>query len=45
MLSHRTWEADHMATSLDHFWGSPNQDSGSVPPVEPADLRSVDDAK
>jgi len=30
-----------MATSLDHFWGSPDQDSGSVPPVEPADLRSV----
>jgi hypothetical protein len=30
-----------MATSLDHFWGSTNQDSGSVPPVEPADLRSV----
>lgn len=30
-----------MATSLDHFWGNANQDSGSVPPVEPADLRSV----
>jgi len=30
-----------MATSFDSFWGSPNQDSGSVPPVEPADLRSV----
>ena len=29
-----------MATSLDHFWGStPN--GGSVPPVDPADLRSV----
>ena len=30
-----------MATSLDSFWGSANQDSGSVPPVEPADLRRV----
>ena len=30
-----------MATSFDSFWGSPNQDSGSVPPVQPADLRSV----
>jgi hypothetical protein len=30
-----------MATSLDSFWGSANQDSGSVQPVEPADLRSV----
>ena len=30
-----------MATSLDHFWGNADQDSGSVPPVEPADLRSV----
>jgi hypothetical protein len=31
-----------MATNpVDNFWGSSNQDSGSVPPVEPADLRSV----
>jgi hypothetical protein len=31
-----------MATNpMDNFWGSTNQDSGSVPPVEPADLRSV----
>jgi len=31
-----------MATNpVDHFWGSENQDSGSVPPVDPADLRSV----
>jgi hypothetical protein len=30
-----------MATSLDSFWGSANQDSGSVPPVDPADIRSV----
>jgi hypothetical protein len=30
-----------MATSSDHFWGDGGQDSGSVPPVEPADLRSV----
>ena len=30
-----------MATSFDNFWGSANQDSGSVPPVDPADIRSV----
>jgi hypothetical protein len=30
-----------MATSLDHFWGSATPSGGSVPPVEPADLRSV----
>ena len=31
-----------MATNpVDHFWGSANQDSGSVPPVDPADIRSV----
>ena len=31
-----------MATNpLDNFWGTENQDSGSVPPVDPADLRSV----
>jgi hypothetical protein len=41
MLSHRTG-GGHMATNpVDNFWGSTNQDSGSVPPVEPADLRSV----
>jgi hypothetical protein len=31
---------DHMATSFDNFWGSANEGS-SVPPVDPADLRSV----
>jgi hypothetical protein len=30
-----------MATSLDSFWGSAKPSGGSVPPVEPADLRSV----
>src|ERR1700676_1811232 len=30
-----------MATSLDHFWGSAAPSGGSVPPVEPTDLRSV----
>ena len=31
-----------MATNpVDHFWGTGDQHSGSVPPVEPADLRSV----
>jgi hypothetical protein len=31
-----------MATNpVDDFWGSANQDSGSVPPVDPADLRSM----
>jgi hypothetical protein len=30
-----------MATSLDGFWGSASPSNGSVPPVEPADLRSV----
>jgi hypothetical protein len=30
-----------MATSFDSVWGSEDQRSGSVPPVEPADLRSV----
>jgi hypothetical protein len=30
-----------MATSLDHFWGSGSPSGGSVPPVDPADLRSV----
>jgi hypothetical protein len=30
-----------MATSLDSFWGDPSSDDSSVPPVEPADLRSV----
>jgi len=31
-----------MATNpVDNFWGSENQDSGSVPPVDPDDLRSV----
>ena len=28
-------------TSLDHFWGGDSPSGGSVPPVEPADLRSV----
>jgi hypothetical protein len=30
-----------MATSLDNFWGSAAPSGGSVPPIEPADLRSV----
>jgi hypothetical protein len=31
-----------MATNpVDDFWGSENQGSGLVPPVEPADLRSM----
>jgi hypothetical protein len=30
-----------MATSLDNFWGNAAPSGGSVPPVEPADLRSV----
>ena len=30
-----------MATSLDNFWGSGTSSGGSVPPVEPADLRSM----
>lgn len=30
-----------MATNLDHFWGSDTPSGGSVPPVDPADLRSV----
>jgi len=31
-----------MATNpVDHFWGSASPSGGSVPPVEPADLRSV----
>jgi hypothetical protein len=31
-----------MATNpVDHFWDSANQDSGSVPPVDPAELRSI----
>jgi hypothetical protein len=28
-------------TSLDHFWGSDSPSGGSVPPVDPADIRSV----
>jgi hypothetical protein len=31
-----------MATNpIDNFWGGDNQDSGFVPPVDPADIRSV----
>jgi hypothetical protein len=30
-----------MATSFDNFWGSATASGGSVPPVEPADLRSM----
>jgi hypothetical protein len=30
-----------MATGFDSFWGSTSSSDGSVPPVEPADLRSV----
>jgi hypothetical protein len=30
-----------MATSFDNFWGSATPSDGSVPPVDPADLRSV----
>jgi hypothetical protein len=41
MLSRRTREAANMATSFDNLWGSGTPSGGSVPPVEPADLRSV----
>jgi hypothetical protein len=41
MLSRRTWEAANMATSFDNFWGSASPSGGSVPSVEPADLRNM----
>jgi hypothetical protein len=41
MLSRRTREADYMATSFDNLWGRATPSGSSVPPVDPADVRSV----